>query len=259
MTAPSSEQPDFIALQRAFTDHIRRPEQHPRPPQIEDRRMAIYRELFFNNVEGFISTAFPVLRTITPDDTWLRRVRDFFAGHRCETPYFAEIAEEFLAWLQHERGEHPDDPPFIRELAHYEWVELALSTSDADEDLPPLDRNGDLMAGRPLISPVAWHLAYSYPVHRIGPDFLPEAPGEHPTFLSVYRDRDDQIHFLDINAVTYRLLDLMKENPTLTGLDLMKVIAAEMQHPQPEQLIAHGEPLLEDLRNRNIIIGTRLD
>lgn len=261
MTVPPSEQPDFIAQQRAFTDHIRDPEQHPRPGQVEDRRMAIYRELFFNNVEGFVSTAFPVLRTITAEDVWLRRVRDFFAEHRCETPYFAEIAEEFLAWLQHERGDHPDDPAFIQELAHYEWVELALSVSDADadENLPALDRNGDLLAARPMISPLAWHLAYSYPVHRIGPDFQPEHAGEQPTFLTVYRDRDDQIHFLELNAVTYRLLDLLKENPAYTGLDAMKVIAAEMQHPQPELVVEHGQQLLNDLRNRNIIIGTRLD
>jgi hypothetical protein len=252
-----AERPGFQQQQLAFAAHIRDPDNSPAPADVEDRRMAIYRELFYNNVEGFLSSGFPVLRAISSDEVWHRRVRRFFAGYRCQTPFFAEISREFMAWLASDSGSHPDDPPFAAELAHYEWVELALQISDADRQLPALDHNGDVFAAVPVISPVAWHLAYRYPVHRIGPEFLPEAPGEQPTYLIVYRDRQDQIHFLEINAVTYRLLELLKDYPDGTGLDAVKRIAAELQHPQPESVMAHGRVLLEDLRQRNIIIGTR--
>lgn len=219
--------------------------------------MAIYRELFYNNVEGFIAGAFPILRTITPDALWHARVRRFFAEHRSHTPYFAEIAAEFLAWLNTPDGTQADDPGFLRELAHYEWVELALQISDADRSAPPLDHNGDLRTGRPVVSPLAWPLAYSYPVHRIGVDFQPQQPGEQPSFLVVYRDRRDEIHFLEINAVTYRLLALLQECPEWTGLEAVTRIAEELQHPQPESVIQHGLALLAELRERNMIIGTR--
>lgn len=72
----------------------------------------------------------------------------------------------------------------------------------------------------------------------------------------VYRDRSDEIHFLEINAVTYRLLALLQENPDWTGLDALKQVAEELNHPQPETVIAHGTSLLNDLRERNIIVGT---
>ncbi len=219
--------------------------------------MAIYRELFYNNVEGFIAGAFPILRAITPDALWHARVRRFFAEHRSHTPYFAEIAAEFLAWLNTPDGTQADDPQFLRELAHYEWVELALQISDADRSAPPLDHNGDLRTGRPIVSPLAWPLAYSYPVHRIGLDFQPQQPGEQPSFLVVYRDRRDEIHFLEINAVTYRLLALLQECPEWTGLEAVTRIAEELQHPQSESVIQHGLALLAELRERNIIIGTR--
>jgi hypothetical protein len=251
-------QPDFIRQQLAFAAHIRDPEAVAAPLGIEDRRMAIYRDLLYNNIEGFISSGFPVLRELSDDASWHRRVRAFFRDHRCQTPLFAEIAAEFVEWLQNGRGEHPDDPPFIAELAHYEWVELALTVSDADRATPPVDPNGDLMDGRPLVSPLAWPLAYHWPVHRIGPEFRPENPGDQPTYLVVHRDRLDKVHFLQINAVTFRLLQLLGEEPTPTGRQALERIAQELGHPDPAAVINHGQTLLNDLKARNILLGSRV-
>ena len=92
-----------------------------------------HRELFYNNVEGFISSGFPVLRELLDDKTWHAMVRDFFSRHRCKTPYFLEISAEFLDYLENER-DTSDDPPFIKELAHYEWAELALTVAEQEID-----------------------------------------------------------------------------------------------------------------------------
>ncbi len=254
-----SETPDFIRKQFEFAAHIRDPGENPRPAEVEDRRMAIYRDLFFNNVEGFLANGFPVLRKLLPDHQWLALARDFFARHRSHTPLFAEISREFLDYLQNERGLHPEDPPFLGELAHYEWVELALSISDADprESLESTDPNGDLLAGVPVLSPLAWNLSYHYPVHRIGPDFQPDEQPAEPTHLVVYRNREDAVVFLEINPVTQRLLQLAKENPDSTGLELLGAIASELNHPNPGVVIEGGRQLLHDLRGRDIILGTR--
>lgn len=254
---PGDERPAFQAVQFAFSAHIRDPAKTARPADVEDSRMAIYRDLLYHNVEGFIAAGFPVLKAITPHDVWHRRVRRFFAEHRSRTPYFSKITAEFLAWLHGEGAAHPDDPPFLQELADYEWVEAALMLSDADKDLGEIDPNGDIKLGIPVISPVAWHLAYAYPVHRICESFQPTEPPEQPTYLIVYRDRLDAIHFAEINAVTYRLLDLLKNHPTWTGQDALRTIAGELRHLDTESVLNHGQALLEDLRRRNIIIGTQ--
>lgn len=254
--SPTAELPDFQRRQYAFAAHIRDPESNPAPQGVEDRRLAIYRELFFNNLEGFLSGGFPVLRAITPDERWLAMARDFFARHRCRTPLFPEIGKELLDYLAHERDD-PADPPFLRELAHYEWVELALSVSDADRDPPPADPNGDLLDGIPVVSPLAWALSYRYPVHRIGPDFQPAEPPPGPTHLLVYRDRQDQVRFLEINAVTRRLLELLEEDPDRTGRDAVQRIAEELSHPRPEAVLEAGRGLLLDLRRRHVLLGAR--
>ena len=244
----------FQQRQRAFAAHIRNPDANPRPRDVEDRRMAIYRELFYNNVSELLAVNFPVLHKILADDHWHSLVRDFFARHRCRTPHFPEIAQEFLRYLQGERGEVQRDPPFLLELTHYEWVELALMIDPDDGDTPAADPNGDLLARPPVVSPLAWNLTYRWPVHRIGPEFLPEEPEE--THLVVYRDREDQVLFLEINPITQRLLELLKENPATTGLQAVSRIAEELSHPDPRQVIEAGRLLLLDLRERNIILGT---
>ena len=99
----------------------------------------------------------------------MRMVRDFMVRHRSLTPLFTEVGQEFLEYLQQEREPQPDDWPFMLELAHYEYVELAVAISTADEQLGEFDPNGDLLRGRPLVGPTAWNLSYQWPVHTIGP------------------------------------------------------------------------------------------
>ena len=247
------DRPRFQRRQIEFTAHLRDPDAAPRPGDVEGRRMALYRELLYNNVEGFLAKGFPVLRAITSDARWNELVGDFFSRHRSASPLFREIPEEFLHYLVEERSEHPDDPPFLAELAHYEWVEMALALSDEEIDGSAIDRDGDLLDGVPVLSPLAWALGYRYPVHRVSPDFLPET--QEATFLLVYRDRRDDVGFLELNPVTARLVELLREAPASTGRQLLKRVAAEIDHPDPRVVIDAGESLLEDLRQRDVIVG----
>lgn len=249
---------EFIRQQYAFAAHIRDPDHQPAPAGIEDRRMGIYRELFYNNVEDFLSGAFPVLRNIHVDDNWHAMVRDYFHHHHARTPLFLEMPREFLTWLHDERVPQPGDLPFLYELAHYEWAELALTIAEETIDASATDPAGDLLQGIPVISPLAWHMSYEFPVHRIGPDFIPDESGKQPTCLVVYRDREDEVGFVEINPVTKRLLELVSTNETASGQDLLARIAAEMSHPDPEVVINGGREILNGLREKDIITGTKL-
>ena len=246
----------FQNSQYQFAAHLRDPEHNPAPAEIEDRRMGIYRELIYKNIESFIASGFPVLRKIYSDELWHEMVRDFVSRHQSHTPYFLEISQEFLRYLQEERGGQPGDPAFLLELAHYEWVELALDVSP--ETLPPPGDVSEqrLMEQHPIVSPLAWRLSYQYPVHQLGPQYQLEQPPEQPTFLVVYRNRQDKVRFMEANAVTVRLLQLLEDDCELSGGDALAKIASELQHPQPDQVIANGLPLLVQLAALDIICGT---
>lgn len=246
----------FRRRQYEFAAHLRDPQRNA-CAGAEERRLKIYRDLFYNNVEDCLASAFPVLRRISSDAVWHARVRDFYARHRSAAPQFHRVPEEFLLFLDHERGEHPDDPPFLRELAHYEWVELELSISPLELTPELADPNGDPLDGVPLLSPLAWTLAYAFPVQRIGPAFLPEQPDAQPNYLIVNRDRQDRVRFLAINAVTARLTGLIEADPAATGRALLLQIADELAHPDPQAVVAEGRRIFEQLRERDILLGTR--
>ncbi|MDO9617731.1 MAG: putative DNA-binding domain-containing protein [Pseudomonas sp.] len=181
-----------VEAQRAFAARIRQPAEQPLLDGISAERMAVYEELFFNNIEGFISGAFPVLQRLIEASRWQRLVRSFIAEHQARTPYFLQISQEFLAWLQQGYVAEAGDPPFILELAHYEWVELALDVSEAE-----LPTQG--------WSPLAWPLAYQWPVQRIGGDFQPATPPDEPTCLLVWRDGQDRVRFMQLSPFAYQL------------------------------------------------------
>lgn len=249
--------PSFQQTQYEFTAHLRDPENNPAPAGIEDRRLGIYRDLLYNNIEGFISGGFPVIRSIYSDVHWHRMVRDFFANHKSRSPYFLEISQEFLSYLQDERKPHAEDPAGLLELAHYEWVELALSVSDEVIDMNNIEPNGDLLTAHPVLSPLAWPLAYQFPVHQMGPDHLPEQPSEQPNYLVVYRNRNDEVKFMEINPVTARLINLLQDDETLSGQQALEQIAQEMNHPNPDIVMQGGLSALQELQQYGIILGTK--
>lgn len=220
--------------------------------------MAIYRELFFSSIESLLAGNFPVLkRILEPHDQWHALVRNFYAHHRSRTPYFTQIANEFVAWLG---SLAPGATPgFVQELAHYEWVELALSIEEAELPLEAVDAQGDLLEGVPALSPLAWSLTYAWPVHRLAPGQMPPAPGEQPTRLVVFRNRADRIGFLEINAVTARLLELLEPSEARRGRDILTTIAAELGAADPASTISGGAQILAQLREHDIVLGTWRD
>jgi hypothetical protein len=244
-------------LQREFAAHLRDPAHHPAPAGIEDRRLQVYRDLFFNNVAGLLAGTFPVLHALLGAERWERLARDFYREHRCHTPLFLEIPREFLDYLGTERGAHAEDPPFLAELAHYEWVELALAIDEQDLAAIAVDPAGDLLAGIPVLSPLAWPLAYRFPVHRLGPEFQPAEPPPEPSFYIARRDRDGQVGFLQANAVMLRLVERLQQQPDLTGAAQLDALADELPQLDRATVLDGGAAALHELRAAEVVLGTR--
>lgn len=265
MASAAPPEDSLLAQQDALAAYIRDPERVPPPPGVEERRLKIYRELFFNNVDSLLAGNFPVIRRIFGDAGWQALIRGFLRDHGCQTPMFTELGREFMRYLD-ERAEDEtrgdagrDDPPWLRELAHYEWVELALQISEARNDDIAHDPDGDLLAGRPLVSPLAWPLAYAWPVHRIGPDYLPDAPPETPTLLMLRREADGTVSFHALTPLSFRLLQRLDEYPQLSGHAQLLALAAEAGAADPEAFAHDGAGQLALFRQEGTLLGTRRD
>ena len=249
----------FQRLQRMFAASIRDPENQPRPPGVSTQRMKVYQKLIYNNLESFIASGFPVLKATLGDVAWQALIGDFLRCHRCKTPYLAEIAEEFLMYLQDERGEAGNDPPFLLELAHYEWAEYALLLAEA---MPPAEASA--LIENPLsqtiyLSELAWPLVYRFPVHRIGPKFRPHSPPAEPSFLLVYRDRDQQVRFLEISSAIYLLLDLLRHKGPIEATAAVTGITAAIAPIERDAFTSGVRPLLADLAQRSVVGAVQME
>lgn len=116
---------------------------------------------------------------------------------------------------------------------------------------------GDLMEDGVVISPLAWLLAYEWPVQNISADEQPlEKPGQ-PTWIVIYRDRQDEVHFMQLNPVTARLVQLLDDDEHhLSGRQALEQIVRELNHPQPDVIISGGMDTLRQLRKKDIVLGT---
>lgn len=249
----------FKDKQYAFAAHIRDPDNVAAPEGIEARRMAIYRKLFFNNLFNLLGTFFPVLRKIHSDDQWRRFIRGFLQHHQAQTPYFLQLPEEFLSYLQNEFEPRDEDYPFLLELAHYEYAELALAVSEDEENLAGVDPDGDLLANIPVKSALSRTYGYHFPVHRISPNYLPDEQNEQGVvYLALYRGTDGKVGFLELNAVTAALLDDIENNENnLSGEQLLRALAEKINYPDTDALVAHGADALRQMRQLEILSGTR--
>ncbi|WP_376697182.1 HvfC family RiPP maturation protein [Wenzhouxiangella sp. EGI_FJ10305] len=245
----------LLALQRQFAGHIRDPEHIQAPDGPEDRRLAIYRRLFFGNLSNLFSKNFPVLHRIVERERWQSLIREFLVEHRSTTPMFTEIGREFVRFLEEDK---PDGlPPFALELAHWEFLETCVRLAEADPTRVSCDPEGDLLPAPIELNPTLRLAQYQWPVHEISPDNQPRQPLEQPLILAAWRRRNDRTGFMKLNAVTARLLEIIDQEPELSGQAALEKIAGEMRAPDPQAIVQSGRSMLDRLREREVILGSR--
>lgn len=249
--------PSFQQTQYQFAAHIRNPDANPIPEGIEERRMTIYRDLFYNNIAGFIESGFPVIHSILSEEEWHVTIREFMVHHQASSPYFAEVAKEFVSFVEGLTTGLVVTYPFIKELAHYEWVELALMIDPNDVSQIAIKDSVDLLGEQVVVSPLAWPLAYEYDVHHISRDYQPTEPPQTPSFLIVYRNRKDDVEFTEINAVTFTLVQLLIEHKALTGEGVLNILAEQMPQVPQQAIFDNGLDIIMKLMKRDVVLGVK--
>lgn len=251
----TAELPSFQRYQLAFTARLRDPHKQPPLVGVPHERMAVYEEIVFNNLFESVSACFPVAHKVLGKRKWLKLNQAFMREYSANSPLFRKIPEQFLQFLNNANPElQALLPPYINSLCHYEWIELFVASSQDTTKPKDIEPDGDLTTCKPVFNPTMQLLNYDYAVHKISPRHKPKQP--ESTQLLVFLNTDDQVKFIELNAVTHRLISLLQNAP-LTGTQALTLLAKELQHPQPESIIEFGLSILEDLRSQGVIIGTR--
>jgi len=250
----TAELASFQRYQLAFTARLRDPRKQPPLAGVPPERMAVYEEIVFNNLFESVSACFPVARKVIGKRKWLKLNQAFMRDYSANSPLFRKIPEQFLQFLNNVDPQlQAMLPPYLNSLCHYEWIELFVASSPDTAKPIDVEPNGDLGNSRPVFNPTMQLLNYDYAVHKISLRHKPKLP--QSTQLLVYLNAADQVKFIELNAVTYRLISLLQNAPQ-TGTHALTLLAKELQHPQPESIIEFGLSILEDLRRQDVIIGT---
>lgn len=245
----------FQTVQQQFLAHLRNPAQHAVPMGFAPQGAALYINLLYNKFNESLDLCFPVTQQLLGETAWQLLVKDFIAQHRCLSPYYRQIPDEFIAYLQTEPL-NDDAPQYLLELAHFEWIELALATADAELVTEVDGLVNDWLNCRPVFVPVLQLLHYAYPVQRINEAYQPTTPPEQTTHILGFRGRDDVVQFIELNPATARLVNILQtgDNTVQTAI---QQIASELQHPEPSALLSFGMATLTDLMQQGAILGAK--
>jgi len=241
---------DFSTVQQSFIDYIKEPSR-PLPVGTEARRMRIYRDLFFNNIEGFISSGFPVLKSLYSPDAWLALVQEFFVIHDCQSPIFIDIAQEFVIFLQSEYELKEQDPRFLLELAHYEYMELVVSVAKDNPSQVHITESVDTECL--CLSDTAKVLQYSYDVEHISEHYQPELPTPTPQYFCLYRDSEDEVVFLRLNPLAAQVLGYLSQSERVSFDNLVAWLVSAYPAMEESILIKGCREMIEGLANKGVI------
>lgn len=252
-----SNKPSFKQAQLDFAAHIRNPGSSPAHPAIEERRMAIYRDLFINSISGLLAGSFPVIKSLYDEQSWQNLVRQFFQTENNKTPYFPEIPREFVTWLKHHKVDN--SKPFLYELAHYEWLELHLEkhTTEISKN-SQLDPN-ELLMLKPQVSPLVKVQAYQYPVHQIKAQHQPKEQSAQHHLMLIWRDCDYHVHFAELQPFSALLLEQLTNNTELTGQQLLEQLAQAHQYTDVAQFVQFGLQTMTQWYNQDIILSANIN
>ena len=243
---------DFQHYQQQFTAHIRNPSAHKKPAGVVAERMAVYRSAVFNNIFESVSVCFPVCQVALGKRAWRALLKDFVKSYPAQSPVFRQIPQQFLQFLSTEKTDPIKNlPAFLAQLAHYEWVELAVASHDATQ--VNLSKKPDLLNEKPVLAAAHMLLEYDYAVHKISKRKLPKTTEK--TYLLVFRNSEFEVKFIELNPITYQLLRLIQEN-NMTGKQALVRLVEHIKHPDTDAVIQFGAEILSDLANQQAIIGS---
>jgi hypothetical protein len=251
-----SQSPAFQQQQRQFLNYLRQPQADRLPAGFSLERLAVYVDLLYNKFDESLTACFPVMHSLLSKADWRALLLEFIAEHRCLTPYYRQIPDEFVQYLKQER-QHLDDWPFLAELAHFEWIELQLSIAETEPVTRKSLSDVELLNNVPVFAPVIQLLHYHWPVQDIGPSFLPSEPPETATHILGFRDSEDQVQFVALTPATAKLILLL--NNGLTGQQALEAMRGDdLTDAQFLELTRFGQRILSDLHSQGAIIGIRL-
>lgn len=218
-------------------------------PSLAAERLLIYRKMVHGRLRDLFAEFLPKSAARLGRARLQAETARFIAEVAPRTPYFRAITGEFVAWAGQRWPADPGLPPYLADLAAYEWANAEVG------DLPA---GGEAASGNPLALDRPVQLdgtttlrRYAWAVHRASEAGDLDA---EPTALLLYRDRAElRVRVLELTpraaAVCAHLLVGATLQAALTGA------CAELDQPMDDEFLAAMATFFADLADRGVLLG----
>ncbi len=216
-------------------------------------RFLVYRSLVHNRmrntIRDFIERTAARLgqqRLRADFAVWIDQV----AAH---SPYLRDVPAEFVAWASPRWQGDEAVPDYLVDLAHHELLEYDIRNDH---------RGGEAATGlelaldKPLrFDGAARLMRYDYAVHRLSASLDDrEPPQAVPSRLLVYRDDQAKVRYLELTPLAHAVLVQLMEHgkPVAEGL---RDACADLGEALDDDRLATAATLLADLAERGVLLG----
>lgn len=201
----------------------------------DSHRLAVYVRLVHNNIHSFIDRCYTETPQYCDAESWQAAKIKFIREGQAQSPYFQEIAGEFLQYC---RQRHLFSDGLLA-LMDFEHTQLLAETAIIGDTRP---YDAEVVY---TLSEAAFLRHYDYAV--------PQDLSESQTTLLVWRNPQDVVWYREADAFTALLLQTLSENPmNLAGLQAMLAEWMPSENPHWAEELAsrwqtwHAEGILAE-------------
>jgi hypothetical protein len=178
-----------------------------------------YRRLIRNNIHNALEQAFPIAFTVLTESQWNTLVDDFHALHPAVTPQVWKLPEEFYRFVKANGYAKTFSLPFLNDLLHFEWIEIAVHTME-DQSPAPYRSKGNKLTDSLVVHPEFRLIRMEYPVHIYAAEEALQHAGDY--YLLTFRTRNFDVQFIDLPALHAFYFEQIVQGKT--GAELLKML-----------------------------------
>lgn len=241
-------------LQSQLTDYCRR-EGASLPRGVDPNRVSVYRRLIFSNISETLRRAYPIAAHLLEGERWDFLVESFFSEHKIASPYLWQMPKEFWHFVDEGGFSEEWDLPYLDDLLHFEWLEIAVHMM-ADGESPPYTDKGDPMRDRLIVNPDHSIDPFRYPVFKGSSEEWAARPGNY--FLLTYREPIDcTVHYIELSPLCTIIFELLRNAP-LSGSDIVEWLVVR-QGQNREAMEQFCGIFLRELLVQKVVLGFMME
>jgi hypothetical protein len=220
--------PKLYEIQQEIKKYFTGKKTNPKILSLEiQRELSVYKSLALEKLNATLKKAFPLCYKILKD-YWVEVVLDFYHSFPSKSGIYLQVTKNFSSYLNSFKFKlhfrKTQFPPWLHELAEYEWASVDLSNfhrtelnlgsskSLSDNDQVRLIKAHKIFKFNYPVSKIVEHLGSKRKKHNIV--FFKK---QKETLL-IFRDRENQIRYFLLSAGTYFLVDNLRYGISVSDL-----------------------------------------